>query len=117
RYRQLEAAIHGLTAHVNGLPRPPNAGSRVEKLALLLIEVTDRLHNLREQIFTAEAELAAALVLADITPAEREILSLRYVAGLSFIEVARRTNRSIGSVFKIHRAALKKAVDGQSADS
>lgn len=112
RRRQLEATIHGLTTrHLDGLPRSTSIDSSVERLALLLIEVTGRLHELRERLFNAAVKLTELFTLADVTPDEREILSLRYVTGLSFDEISRQASRSIGSVFKLHRSALNRIVD------
>lgn len=116
RRRQLEAAITTLT-HFDGLPRPRNFGSRVERLALLLIEVTETLRDLRERIINAAVKLTEFLIRADLTADEREVLTLRYVTGLSFREISCRTNLSIGHVFKTHRRAFKRIVVGQLQDT
>jgi len=117
RRRQLEAAMTGLATRFDGLPRPRNFGSRVERLALLLIEVTETLRDLRERIINAAVKLTEFLIRADLTPDEREVLTLRYVTGLSFQEISRRTNLSIGHVFKTHRRAFKRIVVGQLQDT
>lgn len=74
--------VFSLTTCFDELPHPRNFGSRVERLVLLLIEVTETLRDLRERIINAAVKLTEFLIRADLTPDEREILSLNSQARL-----------------------------------
>ena len=82
------------------------------KRSIPVADVPETMHGDLESSIHRSHELHAAL--ADLPPAQREILILRHVVGLSPVEIAVRLDRTEASVHGLHhrgRAALKARLE------
>ena len=104
----LRLSAENLVPILDGLPHPNSAKSRVEKIALMIIESERELENLRAQLDRASEELPARIhdEVSDVQ--ERTLLLLRYVACMRFRDIAFQLERSEARVFQIHHDVLKK---------
>ena len=104
----LRLSAENLVPILDGLPHSNSAKSRVEKIALMIIESERELENLRAQLDRASEELPARIhdEVSDVQ--ERTLLLLRYVACMRFRDIAFQLERSEARVFQIHHDVLKK---------
>ena len=93
RLQTLRLSAENLVPILDGLPHSTEAKSRVEKLALEIVEKESELTALREQIILDKSRLAD--------------LILRYIECLSFRETARRMKYGLRHIYKIHEKFLK----------
>ena len=104
----LRLSAENLVPILDGLPHSNEAKSRVEKIALMIIENERELENLRAQLDRASEDLPARIhdEVSDVQ--ERTVLLLRYVACMRFRDIAFQLERSEARVFQIHHDVLKK---------
>lgn len=96
----------------DGMPKSQNQESRVEELALLIIEGERELTQLKERLIEVTGELARKLSREALTPQERRVIFLRYVACENFRDIAFEMDLSDARVYFIHSTARDKIVDG-----
>ena len=85
------------------------AKSRVEKLALKLVEAEQKLVKLREQLILARLRLTE-LILGEIDRADvQRVVYLRYVDCLSYAKIAKQMGFSVRHVFRLH-AKIKRVM-------
>lgn len=103
----LRLSAENLVPILDGLPHSNEAKSRVEKIALMIIESERELDSLRAQLDRASEELPARIhdEVSDVQ--ERTVLLLRYVACMRFRDIAFQLEMSERRVFQIHHDALK----------
>ena len=104
----LRLSAENLVPILDGLPHYNEAKSRVEKIALMIIECERELENLRAQLDRASEELPARIHDEVPDVQERTVLLLRYVACMRFRDIAFQLERSEARVFQIHHDVLKK---------
>ena len=109
RLQTLRLSAENLVPILDGLPHSTEAKSRVEKLALEIVEKESELTALREQIILDKSRLADLILREVKDPALQTLLILRYVECLSFRETARRMSYSLRHVFNVHERFLKSA--------
>ena len=104
----LRLSAENLVPILDGLPHSDEAKSRVEKIALMIVESERELENLRAQLDRASEDLPARIhdEVSDVQ--ERTVLLLRYVACMRFRDIAFQLERSEARVFQIHHDVLKK---------
>ncbi|MBQ7453955.1 MAG: hypothetical protein IJS69_02740 [Selenomonadaceae bacterium] len=90
------------------MPHARNATSRVENISLKIIESEKELEGLREEFDTVAGQLADKIKIAPLSPQEREVLILRYVACERFRDISFQTHYSDAHVFHLHRSAVDK---------
>lgn len=101
-----------------GLPQSSDIQSKVENLALKIVEKTIELESLHEQILAATATLTESICLQISDPNQRTVMLLRYVHCMHFRDIGFQTGYSDRKVFSLHHDALKKfAVEMQFACS
>lgn len=93
-----------------GLPQSTDIHSKVESLALKIVEKTIELESLHEQILKATATLTESICLRIKDPNQRAVLLLRYVHCLHFRDIGFQLDKSDATVFRIHHDALKKMI-------
>lgn len=91
-----------------GLPKPTDIQSKVENLALKIVEKTIELESLHEQILSATATLTEAICLRISDPNQRAVSLLRYVHCLHFRDIGFQLGYSDRKVFQLHHDALEK---------
>lgn len=117
RIRELERQIAALCLNrdnivpvLDGMPHASEVKSKVEKLALQIVENQRVLENLRVELETEKARLASAILLEFDDPTAQSLLLLRYVSCLSFREIARRMHYGLRHVFKLHDRLIKDGI-------
>ena len=115
RIRGLEKKIESLRVSRNnivpvldGMPHASEVKSKVEKLALRIVEGERELDDLRTQFENEKTRIAFEIMAAIDEPLEQATLLLRYVSCLSFRDIARRLRCNLRQVFKIYYATSKK---------
>ncbi|MBQ3442229.1 MAG: hypothetical protein IJG33_03175 [Selenomonadaceae bacterium] len=122
--RELKKRIHVLEKHLqalrlsaenivpvlDGLPHSTEAKSRVEKIALMIVEDERELTALNEKILLAKSELVDKILCQVDEPTLQTLLILRYVECLSFKETARRMHFTLRHIFKLHEKILKEFI-------
>ena len=92
---------------IDGLPHSTEAKSRVEKIALELVETEHELDNLRGQLILAKSELADKILREVEDTTLQTLLILRYVECLSFKETARRMHFTLRHLYRLYGKFLK----------
>lgn len=120
--RDLRNKIRDLTSHlqalrlsaqnivpvIDGLPHSDVVKSRVEKLALKIIEHERELSDLSRQFATSALDLTDRINRADqLNQQEKTILLMRYVACMNFQDIWIEMQISDNRAFYLHRTAVK----------
>ena len=107
RRARIMADLTRVTQVISGMPR---GGSGDDKLLKAMAKLDDIDRELGETvdryIDTCSGILTDIEGLADSTA--REVMRLRYVDGLSWGRIARKTHYSKSRLYQIHRAALEE---------
>lgn len=104
----LRLSASNLVPVLDGMPHARNATSRVEKISLNIIESENELEVLREEFDTVAAQLADKIKIAPLSPQEREVLILRYVACERFRDISFQMHYSDAHVFRLHSEGVEK---------
>lgn len=115
RLQALKTAAENLVPVLDGLPHSNEAKSRVEKIALMIIEHERELETLREQIILAKSELVDKILREIENITLQTLLILRYVECLSYKDTARRMHFTLRYIFKLHTKFLKEFICGHIA--
>ena len=91
-----------------GLPQSSDIHSKVESLALKIVEKTIELESLHEQILEATATLTKAICVRVPDPSQCAVLLFRYVHCLHFRDIGFQTGYSDRKVFTLHRDGVDK---------
>ena len=110
----LRLSAENLVPILDGLPHSSEAKSRVEKIALMIIEDERELETLRKQIISAKSELLDKILREIEEPTLQALTALRYVECLSYKEAARRMTFTLRHVFRLHEKFLKCHIAAQS---
>lgn len=120
--RDLRNKIRDLTSHlqalrlsaqnivpvIDGLPHSDSVKSRVEKLALKIIEHERELSDLSRQFAISALNLEERINRADqLNQQEKTILLMRYVACMRFQDIWIEMQISDNRAFYLHRTAVK----------
>ena len=111
----LRISAENLVPILDGLPHSSEAKSRVEKIALMIVEDERELTALNETKLLAKSKLADKILCEVDEPTLQTLLVLRYVECLSFKETARRMHFTLRYVFKLHTEFLKEFICGHIA--
>ena len=103
----LEEAARYLSPAGDGIGGSSGPSDRVGKMAGQIADEKAELERMEERYSQAVAEAAGVLSgLAD--PVEREVLTKRYIAGLSWEVTTRKTGYSYRAIQRIKKRAFKK---------
>ena len=111
----LRADAENLVPIVDGLPHGTDIKSRVENIAVMIVEDERELSALNEKMTLARSELADKILREVDEPILQTLLVLRYVECLSFKETARRMHFTLRYIFKLHTKFLKEFICGHIA--
>lgn len=89
RLEELEAAVGSCTAKISGLPHVTGASRKAENMAILIAEQRD-LVELKIRQSVIEYNRLNRYIAAVEDPLLRNILTLRFVSGLPWLQVAMR---------------------------
>ena len=108
--QSLQTAAENLVPILDGLPHSTEAKSRVEKIALSLVETEHELDKLRGQLILTKTELAEKILREVEDATYQTLLVLRYVECLSFKETARRMHFTLRHIFRLHDKILENVI-------
>ena len=106
----LRKRAEDITPVCDGLPKPTDIHSRVEFLALKIVEKTIELESLHEQILSATVTLTEAICKEIADPNQRAVLLLRYVHCMHFRDIGFRLDKSDATVYRLHHDAAQKMI-------
>ncbi len=103
----LEAAARYLSPAGDGIGGSGSPSDRVGKMAGQIADEKEELEWMKEKY--SQAVAAAAKVLSNLSdPLEREVLTKRYIAGLSWDNVSQKVGYSYRAIQRIKKQAFKK---------
>lgn len=108
RLDALEVAAQNIVPIMDGLPHEQTQASRVEKIALLIAELSNELDALKAEFETACVKITQKLRSEPLDVHEFEVLILRYVACMNFRDIQFKLDISDARVFYLHRNAIRK---------
>ena len=111
--QELRMSAENLVPILDGLPHSSEAKSRVEKIALMIVEDERKLTSLNVTILLAKSELADKILCEVNEPILQTLLVLRYVECLSFEKTARRMRITLRHVFRLHEKFFKCHIAAQ----
>lgn len=111
--QELRMSAENLVPILDGLPHSSEAKSRVEKIALMIVEDERKLTSLNETMLLAKSELADKILCEVNEPILQTLLVLRYVECLSFEKTARRMRITLRHVFRLHEKFFKCHIAAQ----
>ena len=91
----------------DGLPHSSDIKSKVESLALKIVEASEGLPALHEQITKAAAILTEKICREIDEPNQRTVLIFRYVFCMNFRDISFQLDKSDATIFRLHHDALK----------
>ena len=97
----------------DGQPKGHKTDSQVEKIAVLITDKEREIEELRTRLMDTAGALARKISQADLTPQERRVMFLRYVACDNFRDIAFQMDKSDARVYSIHATALDKILTKQ----
>ncbi|MBR0289064.1 MAG: hypothetical protein IJQ82_08805 [Selenomonadaceae bacterium] len=107
RLQELRISAENLVPIIDGLPHSSEAKSRVERIALMIVEHERDLEKFRDQIILAKSELVHTILREVDEPTLQALLMLRYVECLSFKETARRMKFTLRHLYRLHEKIFK----------
>lgn len=114
RIRDLERHLQALRISaanivpiLDGLPHSSEVKSRVERIAINIVEHERELAELREEFVNAALELQTAIEAAPLNLLEKTVLIMRYVACMNFRDIEFELETTDARVFYMHRTATK----------
>ena len=93
---------------LDGTPHTPSQNSRVEGLAIKIVDSEHLIDRLKDEMAAAAIELSAKLQHSELNPHEYEVISARYVACKNFRAIQFELHYSDAHVFYLHRQGVKK---------
>lgn len=113
RVARLKLSRDNIVPVIDGMPHATTAKSRVECLALQIVEGERELAILRSELEQARVHVTEAIMLEVDDPNGQALLLLRYVECLPFRDVARRMKYSLRHMFRLHGELLKRCHIGE----
>lgn len=107
RVQELRISMDNIVPVLDGLPHSSEAKSRVERIALMIVDAERELEDLRGQLPKVQSTLAEVILREVDSPPLQSFLVLRYVEGLSLKETARRMRYTLRHVYRLHEKFLK----------
>lgn len=106
--KTLRTAAENLVPVIDGMPHARSQSSRVAKIVTLILDAEQSLNALKENLDSMSTELVMKIRRAPLTTREQEILILRYVACMNFLDIEGELHLSDARIFYHHRQALNK---------
>lgn len=99
-----------ITQTLDGMPHATTIQSKIENLALKIVEGGKELEILHQQIISATARLTEKICREVTDPQERTVVILRYVSCMHFRDIGFQLGKSDATIFRIHHDALTKLI-------
>lgn len=110
RVARLKASRDNIVPVIDGMPHATTAKSKVESLALKIVEDERELTTLRNELEQARVHVAEVIMLEVDDPICQAVLLLRYVECLPFKDVARRMKCGLRQIFRLHRKIFSRVI-------
>ena len=110
KLQTLKMSASNLVPIIDGLPHATQAKSRVERIALMIVDCDRELKSLRDRLVQAKTELTDKIMCDLNEPIIQTLLILRYVECLPFKDIAHRMVFNLRYVFKLHDKILKEGI-------
>jgi len=111
--QELKVASENIVPVLDGLPRAKNAHSRVERIALGILQCEQEIVEICGLIVKAQEELADKITSELTSPALFTFAVLRYIECLSFKDTAHRMKITLRHAFRLDEKILKCHIDAQ----
>lgn len=92
---------------LDGMPHASARVSKVEKIAMKIVDAKRELEELAGRIEEQKAVLFAALDGVDAKPIVQRVLKFRYVGCMSFNAIAKQMNYSRRQILRLHDEGLR----------
>ena len=99
---RLKSLATAITPKLDGLPKAKSLSSRVENLAVKIMDCERRLDELVEEKICAQLDLSSELA-EQLTDNILSVMALRYVHGKTFAEIGRLIHYSRKQVWLFHQ--------------
>ena len=109
--KELRAQAERMTTMLDGLPRTNTMVSSLEASVVKLMSRAEELQ--RKQMEYYELKMALATELYALEPIEGRVMSMRYLQGKGYKEIATILRCSVTNVFRLHRLARKKIITSE----
>lgn len=106
RIEDLEGALMRTTTRLNGMPHSSDGSDKMAGMVAVIEDLRSKLDERRVEI---EANMQKVDKALDALPAQqRTVMRYRYVDGLPWEVVSRKTHWSVPHLFRIKKAALER---------
>lgn len=105
--QELKVAAENIVPVIDGLPHAKNAKSRVERIALEILDCERELVEICGLVVSAQSELADKIMREVTSPALFTFAVLRYVECLSFKDTAHRMRITLRHAFRLNEKLFK----------
>lgn len=106
-----------LMRELNGMPHLKSLYSRVEELAIKIIDVEEEIATLERKMLSAQDRLTEKIFTTVSDARLQQIFFMRYVQCFSFRAVAAEMNYSLSRVFKLHDDYFEKVNASKHAET
>ena len=107
RLEDLKFLAHPSTPLLDGMPHATSIQSKVEKIAMLIVEAEQSLKRLAEQLEAQKFLLLTMLNQSHLKELPQRVLNYHYVGCQSFNAIAKLLSYSRGYIIKLHDAGLR----------
>ena len=104
----LRSSAQKLVPVLDGMPHATDVKSKVETLALQIVNSEQELETLRSEMCAAAIHLTARIQNANLKRSEKTLLILRYVVCMNFRDIAFQMDKSDATTFRLHHDAVQK---------
>ena len=103
---ELRLLAESLTRPLDGLPTAKNQQSKVEIIALKIVEAEKKIEAMGEQLLTLKTNLFVLIKATDLSPILKRVLICRYVSCLPFNAIAKKIGYTRRHISNLHNKAL-----------
>lgn len=104
----LRSSAQNIVPVLDGLPHATDVKSKVETLALHIVNSERELETLRAEMCDAAIHITTRIQNAPLKRAEKTLLILRYVVCMNFRDIAFQMGKSDATTFRLHHDGVQK---------
>ena len=102
----LKLLAESITTPLTGMPSAKSQQSKVEKIALKIVEAEKKIVAMSEQLLTLKTNLFVLIKATDLSPTLKRVLICRYVLCLPFNAIAKKIGYTRRHISTLHNKAL-----------